>query len=183
MFRLLPPNLESCAAARELAPDAHNAALATGLFRKQLVVLGRRPSAAPVMRGRVGCLQVAVREEVGAGTPGKSGAAFCARSRRRCVPRVRRASRPAYWRVQGRVHPCQPFIHCVGLADVRRLVPKMQFRARVGTYKAPDRLTRTLLVCYRSTSYLCPSARTTRSGGICPLHCRRRQMPRCATRD
>ncbi|KAH9013666.1 S-adenosyl-L-methionine-dependent methyltransferase [Lactarius hengduanensis] len=101
-FRLLPTtmgNLDLAVLRPENQRPTHVtpriAELATGLFREQLVVLG------------------------------KSGAACDARSRWRCVPRARRAvEAPTRWRV----HPRQPFMHCVGLVDVRGQVPKALFK-------------------------------------------------------
>ncbi|KAI9429370.1 hypothetical protein BJY52DRAFT_1345301 [Lactarius psammicola] len=100
------------------------AALAKGLFREQLVVLGRRPSAAPVTWRRAGKF---AGSSVGGGQGGSAkeerSSLLRAVAMALCPEGTQSIEAPVRWRV----HPRQPFMHRVGLVDVRGLVPKVLF--------------------------------------------------------
>jgi hypothetical protein len=101
------------------------AELAAGLFREQLVVLGRRPSAAPVIWRRAGGL-------AGGGGWGRKAkeersSLLRAMAMALCPEGTQRVQAPASWRV----HPRQPFMHRVGLVDMRGQVQKFEVRGLV----------------------------------------------------
>ena len=110
------------------------AALATGLFREQLVVLGRRPSAAPVMRRRAGGF-AGSSEGGGWGGDAKEerNRLLRAIAMALCPEGTQTVEAPVSWRV----HPRQSFMHRVGLVDVRGLVPKALFEVR-GRVQGPQ---------------------------------------------
>ncbi len=141
-FRLLAPtmgNLDLAVLRPENQRPTHVtpriAALAAGLFREQLVVLGRRPSTAPVTRRRAGEF---------AGTSGGGRRGGNAKEERSsllravamalCPEGTQSVEAPVRWRV----HLRQPFMHRVGLVDVRGLVPKALFEVRGRMCNAPD---------------------------------------------
>ncbi|KAH8997167.1 S-adenosyl-L-methionine-dependent methyltransferase [Lactarius hatsudake] len=124
-FRLLPAtmgNLDLAVLRPENQRPTHVtpriAELAAGLFREQLVVLGRRPSAAPATRRRMG----------GGGLSGNSREEWSSLRRAvamaLCPEGTQSVEAPTRWRL----HPRQPFMHCVGLVDVRGQVPKALFK-------------------------------------------------------
>jgi hypothetical protein len=87
------------------------AALATGLFREQLVVLGRR---LPPPRSRV---SVGKRER---------NALMRALGMALCAEGTQKIEAPTSWRV----HPRRPFMHRIALCDVRGLLPRVVFEVR-----------------------------------------------------
>ncbi|KAH9973348.1 S-adenosyl-L-methionine-dependent methyltransferase [Lactifluus volemus] len=89
------------------------AALATGLFREQLVVLGRR---LPVPRSRRSAGVSISNIERGYLTRALAMAL--------CVEDAQSIEAPVPWRV----HPRRPFMHRVALCDVRGLLPKVIFK-------------------------------------------------------
>ncbi|KAI0296344.1 hypothetical protein B0F90DRAFT_1746816 [Multifurca ochricompacta] len=106
------------------------AALATGLFREQLVVLGRKPSAPaplPPLDGR--------RGGVGAGA-GKStsmeerDSLIRALGMALCLEGTQFIEAPVNWRV----HPRRSFMQRVGLCHVRGFLPKVIFEVRFYFY-------------------------------------------------
>ena len=128
-FRLLPStmgNLDLAVLRPENQRPTHVtpliAALAAGLFREQLVVLGRRPSAAPVVRRRAGGLARSsgnVKEEERSSLRRALAMALCPEG-------TQNIEAPIGWRV----HPRQPFMRRVGLVDVQGKVPKALFEVR-----------------------------------------------------
>jgi DNA (cytosine-5)-methyltransferase 1 len=90
------------------------AALAAGLFREQLVVLGRRPST--VTRG--GGWSGNVKEERSTLLRAIAMALF--------PEGTQSIEAPTAWRL----HPRRPFMHRVGLVHIRGLVPKVLFEVR-----------------------------------------------------
>jgi len=94
---------------------ARIAALATGLFREQLVVLGRH---LPVPRFRRG---------VGAGvSTGERNVLVQALAMALCAEGTQTIEAPVAWRI----HPRRPFMRRVALCDVRGLIPKVVFEVR-----------------------------------------------------
>lgn len=91
------------------------AALATGLFREQLVVLGRRLPA-PLSRGGTGA-NISKRER---------GTLMRALAMALCAEGTQTIEAPVSWRV----HPRRPFMRRVALCDVRGLLPKVVFEVR-----------------------------------------------------
>ena len=102
------------------------AALATGLFREQLVILGRRPSTAPVMGRRVGGLTGSGGGGWGGNAKEERSSLLRALAMALCPEGTQNVEAPVSWRV----HPRQPFMRRVGLVDVRGLVPKAFFEVR-----------------------------------------------------
>lgn len=91
------------------------AALATGLFREQLVVLGRR---LPPPRSRMGTrANISKRER---------GSLMNALAMALCAEGTQKVEAPVSWRV----HPRRPFMHRVALCDVRGLLPRVVFEVR-----------------------------------------------------
>ena len=130
-FRLLPStmgNIDLAVLRPENQRPTHVtpriAALASGLFPEQLVILGRRP-AAPAMRRRAGGLAG------GGGWGGKAeeerSSLLRAMAMALCPDGTQSVEAPASWRV----HPRQAFMHRVGLVDTRGQVPKAFFEVRV----------------------------------------------------
>ena len=101
------------------------AALATDLFREQLVVLGRRPSAAPVQRRRGGGGWGGVTRE-------ERGSLLRALAMAQCLEGMQSIEAPVSWRV----HPRQPFMNRVGIVDIHGVVPKAFFNVRGRVYTA-----------------------------------------------
>ena len=88
------------------------AALATGLFREQLVVLGRR---LPAPRSRRGT-RVSIGEK-------ERSTLMRALTMALCAEGTQKIEAPASWRV----HPRRPFMHRIALCDVRGLLPRVVF--------------------------------------------------------
>jgi len=91
------------------------AALATGLFREQLVILGRR---LPVPRSRRGT-RVGISKKERSTLMRALAMALCAEG-------TQKIEAPASWRV----HPRRPFMHRIALCDVRGLLPRVVFEVR-----------------------------------------------------
>jgi len=88
------------------------AALATGLFREQLVVLGHKLPPPRLWRG------------TGMGVSKRERAVLVrALAMALCAEGTQSIEAPVSWRV----HPRQPFMHRVALCDVRGLLPKAVF--------------------------------------------------------
>jgi hypothetical protein len=108
------------------------AALATGLFREQLVVLGRR---LPVPRSRrragVGISKV------------ERGTLIRALAMALCAEGTQSIEAPVPWRV----HPRRPFMYRVALCDVRGLLPKVVFKVHIIRYLRSSK--RRDLICER----------------------------------
>jgi hypothetical protein len=92
------------------------AALATGLFRERLVVLGRR---LPVPRSRRNAGVSISNMERGYLTRALAMAL--------CAEDTQNIEAPVPWRV----HPRRPFMHRVALCDVRCLLPKVIFKVHI----------------------------------------------------
>lgn len=90
------------------------AALAAGLFREQLVVLGRQ---LPVPRLRRGSASV---------SKGERDTLVRALAMALCAEGTQSIEAPVEWRV----HPRRPFMHRIALCDVRGLLPKVVFEVR-----------------------------------------------------
>lgn len=91
------------------------AALAAGLFREQLVVLGRQ---LPVPR---------LRRGTGASvSKGERATLVRALAMALCAEGTQSIEAPVDWRV----HPRRPFMHRIALCDVRGLLPKVVFEVR-----------------------------------------------------
>jgi hypothetical protein len=91
------------------------AALAAGLFREQLVVLGRQFPAARLRRGSSSSV-----------SKGERDALVRALAMALCAEGTQSIEAPVDWRV----HPRRPFMHRVALCDVRGLLPKTVFEVR-----------------------------------------------------
>ena len=89
------------------------AALATGLFREQLVVLGRR---LPAPRFR--------RQDV---STGERNVLVRALAMALCAEGTQNIEAPVDWRI----HPRRPFMRRIALCDVRGLLPKVVFEVRL----------------------------------------------------
>ena len=133
--RLLPPtigNIDLAVLRPENQRPTHVtpriATLAAGLFREQLIVLGRRPSGA-VTAWRAG-------SSGGGGWGGDSkeerSNLLRAIAMALCPEGTQSIEAPTRWRL----HPRQPFMRRVGLVDVRGLVPKAFFEV-CGLMKNP----------------------------------------------
>ena len=94
----------------------HIAALAAGLFREQLVVLGRR---LPVPRSR--------RDAAISVSNVERAILIRALAMALCAEGTQSIEAPVRWRV----HVRRPFMHCVALCDVRGLLPKVLFEVRI----------------------------------------------------
>jgi hypothetical protein len=126
------------------------AALATGLFREQLVVLGRR---LPPPRSRMGT-RVNISKRERSSLVNALAMALCAEG-------TQKIEAPVSWRV----HPRRPFMHRVALCDVRGLLPRVVFE--VGFFfltlgGCGGKASGLNLFSRSETSCLCPSERTMR---------------------
>ena len=91
------------------------AALAAGLFREQLVVLGRHLPAPRFRRG------------IGANvSTGERNALVRALAMALCAEGTQNIEAPVDWRI----HPRRPFMRRIALCDVRGLLPKTVFEVR-----------------------------------------------------
>lgn len=90
------------------------AALAAGLFREQLVVLGRH---LPAPRFRRGSANVST---------GERNALVRALAMALCAEGTQKIEAPVDWRI----HPRRPFMRRIALCDVRGLLPKVVFEVR-----------------------------------------------------
>lgn len=91
------------------------AALAAGLFREQLVVLGRQLPALRLRKGPSSSV-----------SKGERDALVQALAMALCAEGTQSIEAPVDWRV----HPRRPFMHRVALCDVRGLIPKIVFEVR-----------------------------------------------------
>ena len=132
------------------------AALAAGLFREQLVVLGRQ---LPVPR---------LRRGTGAGvSKGERDALVRALAMALCAEGTQSIEAPVDWRV----HPRRPFMHRIALCDVRGLLPKVVFKVRCFALRGRTVVREGPELCegplFRSgTSYLYLLERTKQRGAI-----------------
>jgi hypothetical protein len=123
-FRLLPStmgNLDLAVLRPENQRPTHVtpriAVLAAGLFREQLVVLGRRPSAVTRRSGR---------GVWGGNAKDEWSSLLCVIAMALCLEGTQSIEAPTRWRL----HPRQPFMERVGLVHIRGLVPKTYFEVR-----------------------------------------------------
>lgn len=124
-FRLLPStigNLDLAVLRPENQRPTHVtpriAALAAGLFREQLVVLGRRPSAVTRRSGGSATWGAKPKEE--------RSALLRAIAMALCPEGTQSIEAPTRWRL----HPRQPFMERVGLVHISGLVSKTFFEVR-----------------------------------------------------
>jgi hypothetical protein len=136
------------------------AALAAGLFREQLVVLGRQLPAQRLRRG------------IGANvSTGERNALVSALAMALCAEGTQNIEAPVDWRI----HPRQPFMRRIALCDVRGLLPRVVFEVRcfcVGRPRwleeGPEPVEGSLSRSGTSYSYL--SVRTMQRGATLPCH-------------
>ena len=124
-FRLLPStmgNLDLAVLRPENQRPTHVtpriAALAAGLFREQLVVLGRRPSAVTRRSGG--------RVIWGGNPKDERSSLLRAIAMALCPEGTQSIEAPTRWRL----HPRQPFMERVGLVHISGLIPKTFFEVR-----------------------------------------------------
>jgi hypothetical protein len=134
------------------------AALATGLFREQLVVLGRH---LPAPRFRKG-----ISADV---STGERNVLVRALAMALCAEGTQNIEAPVDWRI----HPRRPFMRRIALCDVRGLLPKVVFEVRCfwvvrarWSGEGPEPFEGSS--SRSGTSYSCLSERTKRKGATLP---------------